>query len=126
MDSKHQASSGWADGTPTSVRPPRTRGAAPRRPGCASAEQRRILSARSSRSLVRFLLQPVTGGLYVEREDIPLRGPRTSQSIGFADAVAFERWCDADSVRFDNPLLHTQLKREGDLLWRLVSADHSR
>jgi hypothetical protein len=62
---------------------------------------------------VRFDLQRVAGGLYVEREDIPKRGLRNIQSVAFSDAASFQRWCDADPVRFEHPLLHDQLKRAG-------------
>lgn len=78
----------------------------------------RTLSAESHRGAVRFFLQRVQGGLYVEREEIPRRGLRTLQSVQFTDAGQFGRWCDSDPIRFEHPLLHVNLKRDGDALWR--------
>jgi hypothetical protein len=72
---------------------------------------------------VRFFLQRVDGGLYVEREDVPRRGLRTTQSILFANAQQFAEWCDGDPVRFEYPLLHVSLKREAEALWLLSASD---
>ena len=66
---------------------------------------------------MHFFLQRIAGGLYVEREESPRRGTRTSQSLVFGDRGSFERWCADDPVRFRHPLLHAQLKRDGDALW---------
>ncbi len=68
---------------------------------------------------MRFFLQRVAGGLYVEREDIPRLGPQTLQSLQFMAADGFHDWCDNDPVRFEHPLLHIDLKRHGDELWRV-------
>ena len=77
----------------------------------------RTLSAEGRRGEVRFFLQRVAGGLYVEREEIPRRGLRTQQSVQFTDAEHFRRWCDNDPIRFEHPLLHVSLKRDADDLW---------
>ena len=77
------------------------------------------LHAKGRQGEVHFFLQRVSGGLYVEREQIPGRGLRTLQSVHFIDAVAFNRWCDNDPVRFEHPVLHVSLKRDGDELWRI-------
>ena len=90
-------------------------------PTQAEPDHRRTLSAQGRRGLVRFVLQRVTGGLYVERDEIPTRGLRVIQSIAFSNADAFDRWCDDDPVRFDHPLLHTQLKRDAAALWRSLA-----
>lgn len=90
------------------------------------AEHRVALTARGPRGHLQFNLQRVTGGLYVEREEIPARGPRTIQSITFSEVESFERWCDDDPVRFEHPLLHAQVKREGGRLWHLsAGSTHS-
>ena len=70
---------------------------------------------------MRFFLQRVAGGLYVEREDIPRLGPQTLQSLQFMAPDSFHDWCDNDPVRFEHPRLHIDLKREGDELWRLAA-----
>ena len=86
----------------------------------------RTLSAEGRRGEVRFFLQRVAGGLYVEREEIPRRGLRTQQSVQFTDAEHFRRWCDNDPIRFEHPLLHVSLKRDADALWGdLEAADGS-
>jgi len=85
----------------------------------------RTLSAEGRRGEVRFFLQRVAGGLYVEREEIPRRGLRTEQSVEFQDAEHFKRWCDNDPIRFDYPLLHINLQRDADDLWRAVEDDGS-
>ena len=54
--------------------------------------------------------------------DIPRRGLRTHQSVEFADAEHFKRWCDNDPIRFEHPLLHVNLKRDADELWRSSDA----
>jgi len=71
---------------------------------------------------MRFFLQRVAGGLYVEREDIPRLGPQTQQSVQFMAADGFREWCDNDPVRFEHPLLHIDLKRQGDELLQLDTA----
>ena len=85
----------------------------------------RTLSAEGRRGEVRFFLQRVAGGLYVEREENPQRGLRTQQSVQFADAEHFKRWCDNDPIRFEHPLLHVSLKRDADELWRSNDASET-
>jgi len=68
---------------------------------------------------MRFFLQRVAGGLYVEREDIPRLGTQTLQSLQFSTADGFREWCDNDPVRFEYPVLHIDLKRQGDELLQL-------
>jgi hypothetical protein len=34
----------------------------------------------------------------------------------FRDESSFTRWCEADSTRFDYPLVYVNLKREGEAL----------
>jgi hypothetical protein len=79
----------------------------------------RRADGRSGEGEVHFLLQRFAGGLYVEREEIPRHGTRTIQSLVFDDRRSFEQWCGDDPIRFAQPLLHAQLKRDGEALWRL-------
>jgi hypothetical protein len=83
-----------------------------------SADGMRSLSARDRQGEVRFLVQRVAGGVYVEREAMPRRGLHTLQSILFDDTDSFMRWCDSDPVRFEYPVLHTNLKRYASELLR--------
>ncbi len=91
----------------------------------AASKSARTLSAEGRRGEVRFFLQRVAGGLYVEREEVPRRGLRTQQSVQFADAEHFRRWCDNDPIRFEHPLLHVNLKRDADELWRNIDANEA-
>jgi hypothetical protein len=43
---------------------------------------------------------------------------RVVHSAVFTKSESFLRWCDADSVRFDYPLVHVNLRRDGDALFR--------
>lgn len=79
----------------------------------------RRAQARSVEGEVHFFLQRTAGGLYVEREEVPRRGTRTIQSLVFDDQITFEQWCGDDPIRFRHPLLHAQLKRDGQALWRV-------
>lgn len=91
----------------------------------AASKGARTLSAEGRRGEVRFFLQRVAGGLYVEREEIPRRGLRTQQSVQFADVEHFKRWCENDPIRFEHPLLHVSLKRDADELWRSIDASET-
>jgi hypothetical protein len=77
-----------------------------------------ILQSRDGDLELRLSLQRNSGGMYVERDQLPLRGIRVLQSPQFADAASFERWCDDDPVRFRLPLLHLAVKRSGAEFWR--------
>jgi hypothetical protein len=79
----------------------------------------RLSEARGPRGTVQFFLQRINGGMYVEREEIPRGGIRTCQSVHFSDHPAFERWCNDDPTRFEHPVLHARLQRDGDELWQV-------
>ena len=101
-------------------RAPRDHPPDPARGGESAASTRaRSLRAQGRAGEIRFYLERVAGGIYVEREEIPKRGLQTSQSAHFNDAESFRRWCDDDPVRFEHPVLHVQLKRDADDLWRI-------
>ncbi|MBE7418411.1 MAG: hypothetical protein HS128_11805 [Ideonella sp.] len=105
---------------------PRTRRKRARSPGSGSAERAgahdnganvRIASAEGREGVIRFVLRRVAGGLYVERDELPRKGTRTSISVEFKDRDGFGRWCDSDPSRFDSPLLHQRVRRAADELW---------
>ena len=79
----------------------------------------RVASAEGRDGVLRFTLRRIAGGLYVERDELPRKGPRTCISVEFSNRQAFERWCDDDPSRFDNPLLHQRVRRDGGELWEL-------
>jgi hypothetical protein len=91
----------------------------------ASESCSRSLAARGPRGELRLHLQVHQGGLYVEREEIPLHGLHCVQSMHFVDVRQFERWCEGDPARFEHPLLHLALRREAEALWRLGEQDHA-
>lgn len=96
----------------------------PERPGRDGHEDNarvRTASAEGRDGVLRFVLRRVAGGLYVEREEHPRKGTRTSISIEFADRAEFERWCDDDPCRFQSPLLHQRVRRDADELWQFDS-----
>ena len=62
---------------------------------------------------VSFVVSGSALGLLIERTQRRPLGSRLVQAIVFDDAAAFRRWCDADLVRFDYPLLHRQLWSRG-------------
>ena len=72
---------------------------------------------RSGDGTIAFKLAPTPSGVFVERVQLRGGGARIVQSTVFADDKSFQRWCDADSVRFDHPLVYLSLKRDGDALF---------
>lgn len=81
----------------------------------------RSLSAETRHSILKFALRRIAGGLYVEREELPRKGTRTSISLEFSGQDEFERWWDDDPCRFDDPLLYQRVRRAVDELWSLES-----
>jgi hypothetical protein len=78
----------------------------------------RGLTVRSDDGAVTFRLAATKRGVFVERVQLRRGSPRVSQSAVFADDLSFNRWCDADRVRFDYPVVYVNLKRHGDILFR--------
>ncbi|CAG1017430.1 hypothetical protein BURC_02080 [Burkholderiaceae bacterium] len=62
---------------------------------------------------IEYRLTPTSSGLLVERVQRRMGSRRIVLSTLFADGDSFERWCDADSIRFECPLVYTSLKRDG-------------
>jgi hypothetical protein len=73
---------------------------------------------RSDDGVLEFRLASCTTGLFVERVEQRDHQARIVQSTIFSDAMAFDRWCDADTVRFDYPMLYVALKRNADNVLR--------
>jgi hypothetical protein len=71
------------------------------------------------RDRVSIAITRVPAGLLLQREEVPAQGPRTLVVTVFQDRASFVRWCDEDPIRFDQPLMLHQLRREGDELWRV-------
>jgi hypothetical protein len=64
--------------------------------------------------MVTFRLAPDPYGLIVERIQCSPVGACLVQILLFADSAEFNRWCDSDLVRFNDPLIYDQLRREGN------------
>lgn len=62
---------------------------------------------------VAFVLRPTSTGLLVERTQSRAPGPCLVQTMLFKDLSTFERWCDAEPTRFDDPMRFSQLRRDG-------------
>ena len=56
-------------------------------------------------------------GLFVQRERRhPKAGALLVHTAVFKDPASFLRWCDADVVRFEYPLVFSTIRREGGTL----------
>lgn len=63
---------------------------------------------------VSFKVEGTPAGLGIERAQRRPLGAQFMQVFVFDDAASFERWCDTDPIRFQYPLLHGQVRRQGD------------
>jgi hypothetical protein len=70
-----------------------------------------ILASKDAR--VIFALRATAVGLLIERTQRPVVGTRLVQVMVFVDLPAFDRWCDSEPIRFEDPMLYAQLRREG-------------
>ncbi len=63
---------------------------------------------------ISYQLKATRRGLWVQRERLRRDShARLVQSVSFGTAEAFNRWCDADSVKFEYPLVFSELARAG-------------
>lgn len=79
----------------------------------ASADGEAAIRLRTEDGAVTFVLRPATCGLVVERTQRRPLGACFMQSLLFTDRVGFDRWCEADTIRFDEPVVYDRLRREG-------------
>lgn len=90
-----------------------------------------VVVVRSNDGAVAFELRPTSSGLCVQRERRQRDGrARLVQTALFREADCFIRWCEADSIRFDYPIVSSEVKREGHALLeryeRLCGSDGDR
>lgn len=71
------------------------------------------LTLASKDTKVTFALRATAVGLLVERTQRQVVGTRLVQVMVFVDLPAFDRWCHSDPMRFEDPVLCVQLRREG-------------
>lgn len=60
-----------------------------------------------------FAISQTGNALVVEKRHLPEEGPRTTHVMLFESEAVFDRWCDIEPTRFDDPLLCDQLRRRG-------------
>jgi hypothetical protein len=70
-----------------------------------------ILASKDTK--VTFALRATAVGLLIERTQRPVVGTRLVQVMVFVDLAAFDRWCNSEPMRFEDPVLYVQLRREG-------------
>ena len=77
----------------------------------ANQQDDRILVSKDAS--VTFTLRATILGLLIERAQGQHLGARLVQTMVFADAGSFDRWCASEPIRFEDPVLYDQLRREG-------------
>ena len=71
------------------------------------------LAAASRDGAVEFRLSRGKTGICVERRQLRVGGGVATQAMRFADEFSFLRWCEADTLQFQYPLVYSSLKRHG-------------
>lgn len=79
--------------------------------GDASNENERSLISKDN--AVAFNLRATALGLLIERTQSQPVGARLVQAMVFTDVDSFDRWCASEPIRFEDPVLYDQLRREG-------------
>jgi hypothetical protein len=83
---------------------------------CEASASKPVI-VQSDDGSVRVWLRMTRFGLWVRRERRRAEEhARLVQSVVFKDTRGFERWCDCDSIRFDYPVVFSNVKREGGAL----------
>ena len=62
---------------------------------------------------VGFVLCASINGLLIERTLRQTIGARLVQCMVFGDTGTFDRWCESEPMRFEDPVLYDRLRREG-------------
>ncbi|RYF58750.1 MAG: hypothetical protein EOO27_11540 [Comamonadaceae bacterium] len=85
--------------------------------GLVSTRRPQARTVSSDDGSVSFTLARMPGGVLVERVQFRGGTARVVQTALFTDDESFRRWCDADTLRFDYPLLHVSLRHDGNDLF---------
>lgn len=75
-------------------------------------QSRRCASAPPS-----FALHRRAGALVLELQERSVDGCSVAIVTAFTDLSAFNDWCDDDPLRFEYPVVHQQVRRQGHALW---------
>ena len=78
---------------------------------------RRAVAPKSATEL-SVTLHRSDGGVILELEERSTGGWRVAIIAAFTQPSAFEEWCADDPLRFEQPLMHQQLRRQAAELWR--------
>ncbi len=62
---------------------------------------------------VELLLRASPGGLLVQRTQPQPAGARLVQCMVFRELGGFDRWCESEPMRFEDPVLYDRLRRQG-------------
>ncbi|MFO1219603.1 MAG: hypothetical protein U1E89_14650 [Burkholderiaceae bacterium] len=79
----------------------------------ASIDEGSALRLRTGDGAVVLVLRSSPSGLVVERIQRRPLGACFMQSFLFTDREGFDSWCEADAIRFDEPVVYDRLRREG-------------
>ena len=72
-----------------------------------------VLPLFSKDGLVGIVLRASNGGLLIERTQRQEIGSRLVQCMVLGDTSAFDRWCESEPMRFEDPVLYDRVRREG-------------
>ena len=76
-----------------------------------------VVSAVSDDGVLTILARRVDNGVCVHRTIRSPGAPRIDQVAVFESQTSFRRWCEADALRFDYPLVSRTLLRQADELF---------
>ena len=86
-------------------------------PAVAEAKDQRTVTGErtlaSKDARVAFAMRATAFGLLIERTQRQAVGTRLVQTMVFEDQPTFDRWCDSEPMRFEDPMLYDRLRREG-------------
>ena len=85
--------------------------------GLVSTRRPQARTVSSDDGSVSFTLARMSSGVLVERVVLCRGTARVVQTVLFTDSKSFQRWCDADTLRFNFPLLHMSLRHDGNELF---------
>ena len=69
-------------------------------------------TVKSCDASVELTLRMTIVGLLVERTQRQAMGTSLTQTMVFADQASFDRWCEREPLRFEEPLLYDRLRRQ--------------
>lgn len=87
----------------------------------AQADRPDARTLRSTDGVLIVTMRWTACGLFVERVLRRPKAARVVQATVFDTPRSFHRWCDADTARFEYPLLYSKLTRDAGELF----ADHA-